>query len=143
MNILTTRHIGYDWSFLLPPRHTPYSFPHPQTYRPAGSEGVLYRRGPAHPRTLLQLPATVPTASPCAALCPGGLPCPCPGQHAHQRVVTGREGGLLGITLDDRFSENGRTGKACDYKISPASWPGSPQSQSRSAAGRDGLRVLV
>jgi hypothetical protein len=50
-----------------------------------------------------------PRAAPCGEPCPGGLPCPCPGQIAYQQALIAREGGLLGITLDDRFtSDTGR-----------------------------------
>ncbi len=46
----------YNWSFLLPP-YSPYSFPFPQTYRPASSKGVSYsaRSG--------QLPPAAPATS--------------------------------------------------------------------------------
>jgi hypothetical protein len=87
----------------------PILFPQRTTYLPASSEGAPYRRSPDH-HVITAKPLAISTrVAIYGALCPGGLPYPCPGQYAHQWTLTDREEHVLGNPLDDRYTPyNGR-----------------------------------
>ena len=59
---------------------------------------------PDHHVITAKLLANGTRAAICGVLCPRALPYPWPGQYAHQSALTGREGGVLGITLDGRYT---------------------------------------
>jgi hypothetical protein len=76
----------------------PYLITYPQTYSPANSEGAPYSADLILSHRLPQLSVTGTRVAIYRALCPRVLPCPCPGQHAHQGALTDREGRKLEIT---------------------------------------------
>ncbi len=84
------RFVGNIWSFLLPP-YRPILFPQHTTYLPGNFEGSPYRPDLDHHVTTAKLLAISTRVAIYGVLCPGGLPCPCPGHIAHQWALTCRE----------------------------------------------------
>jgi hypothetical protein len=80
------------------PRGIPLFIHISSTCLPANSEGVSYRHISDLHVITVKLLAIGTRAAICGVLCPGVLPCPCPGQHAHQGALTDREGRKLEIT---------------------------------------------
>jgi hypothetical protein len=79
------------------------------------------------PAPTAQPPTTCPRATPCGALCPGGLSRPCLGQVVHLQHLTSRDERVLGIPLDNRFALESRQ----LHVLESGSWMSlTPQAQS-------------